>query len=272
VAVLPRPRKSLGQHFLTDRRILARIAEAAELTPQETVIEIGAGTGTLTTELASRCRLVIAVEKDPRLVERLRQSAAATPARSHVQVVAADFLRPGVHWEDFRDSAGLTVPPKFVGNIPYALTTPIIEAVLRQRPPLVVLLVQEEVAARVVAAPGSRTYGGLSVGVGAVAHAEKVFSVRPGAFVPAPAVRSAVLRLRLRPEPLLPWERLVAFRRFVTACFGRRRKQLHNVLRGGAGWPVATVAAVLERLGLDPRARPETLSPEDFVRLFEAQP
>jgi 16S rRNA (adenine1518-N6/adenine1519-N6)-dimethyltransferase len=212
------------------------------------------------------------VEKDPRLVERLRQTVGHTPALRHVQVVAADFLRPGVRWEDFRDSAGLTAPPKFVGNIPYAITTPIIEAVLRQRPPLVVLLVQEEVAARLVAPPGSRTYGALSVGVGAVAQAEKLFLVRAGAFVPPPAVQSAVLRLRPRAEPLIAWERLDAFRRFVTACFGRRRKQLHNVLRGGAGWPAAATGAVLERLGLDPRARPETLSAADFVRLFEAQP
>jgi 16S rRNA (adenine1518-N6/adenine1519-N6)-dimethyltransferase len=266
--VPPRPRKSLGQHFLTDRRILARIAEAAELTPDECVIEIGAGTGTLTAELAARCRCVIAVEKDPRLVETLRRAAAERPEWARVQVVAADFLRPGVHWEDFRASAGLSAPPKFIGNIPYAITTPILEAALRQRPPLVVLLVQEEVAARVVAAPGSRTYGGLSVGVGAVARAEKLFSVLPGAFFPPPKVRSAVLRLRLRSEPLVPWEQLDGFRRFVAACFSRRRKQLHNVLRGATPWSALEVAAVLARLGLDPRARPETLGVTDVVRLF----
>jgi 16S rRNA (adenine1518-N6/adenine1519-N6)-dimethyltransferase len=142
-------------------------------------------------------------------------------------------------------------------NIPYYITTPLIDKALT--PPLperVVFLVQEEVADRIVAAPGSKTYGALSVGVQVVARAEKLFTIKPGSFRPPPRVHSAVVRLRPLLEPLVDQEEVPRLRQFVTACFGLRRKQLHNVLRTVTGRSAAIVAAGLAALGLDPQAVP----------------
>jgi 16S rRNA (adenine1518-N6/adenine1519-N6)-dimethyltransferase len=162
------------------------------------------------------------------------------------------------------------VPPfKVIGNIPYAITSPLIAtALVPPLPARIVLLVQGEVADRLAAAPGSKTYGGLSVGVQAVCQVERLFTVRAGAFSPPPTVQSAVVRLTPRPTPLLPCAELAAFRSFVTACFSRRRKQLRNVLLGVTGQPSERVVEGIRALGLDPVARPETLAPEAFVRLL----
>jgi 16S rRNA (adenine1518-N6/adenine1519-N6)-dimethyltransferase len=159
--------------------------------------------------------------------------------------------------------------PKIVGNIPYNITSPLIDKALT--PPLpdrIVFLVQDEVAQRAAAAPGSRIYGGLSVGVQAVCRVERLFTVAPGAFRPVPKVRSALVRLTPHAEPLVRTDEVVPFRRFVTACFSRRRKQLRNVIAGVTDRPAAEVARALLALGLDPAARPETLAPGDFVRLL----
>jgi 16S rRNA (adenine1518-N6/adenine1519-N6)-dimethyltransferase len=160
-------------------------------------------------------------------------------------------------------------PFKVIGNIPYAITSPLIAAALT--PPLparIVLLMQREVAERLAAAPGSKTYGALSVGVQAVCQVEKLFTVRPGAFSPPPTVESAVVRLTPREAPLIQTAELAAFRTFVTACFSRRRKQLRNVLVGVTGQPSERVVEGIRALGLDPIARPETLAPDTFVRLL----
>jgi 16S rRNA (adenine1518-N6/adenine1519-N6)-dimethyltransferase len=156
-----------------------------------------------------------------------------------------------------------------IGNIPYNITSPLIDKALTPPfPERIVFLVQDEVAQRAAAPPGSRTYGGLSVGVQGVCRVERLFAVAPGAFRPVPKVRSALLRLTPLAEPLVRADETLAFRRFVTACFGRRRKQLRNVVAGVTGRPAAEVARALLALGLDPAARPETLPPRDFVRLL----
>ena len=157
---------------------------------------------------------------------------------------------------------------KVVGNIPYYITTPIIELSLRQRPALIVLLVQEEVADRVVSPPGSKVYGALSLGVQVEARVEKLFVVKAGAFTPPPKVHSAVIRLRPLEQPLVVASDIPAFRTFVTACFSLRRKQLRHILRSITGRSAADVEAVLARLGVDPQARPETIAPEGFVELW----
>jgi len=266
------PRR-LGQHFLNDRNILRRIVDALEPSPGEVVLEIGAGRGSLTRELLARGLRVIAVEKDRRLAEGLeRGTRNAEGGTSAPRIVAGDALE--LDWQDL----AATVPrsalhvPRFTvcGNIPYSITTVLIEKALT--PPLperIVFLVQEEVADRVVAPPGSKTYGGLSVGVQVLCRAEKVFTVLPGSFDPPPSVRSAVLRLVPRPDALIdPWTEGEPLRRFVTACFSRRRKQLRNVLRAVTGRSAADVTAALTRLGIDPMARPETLAPATFVALL----
>ncbi len=259
--------RRLGQHFLFDPAILDRIVDALEPSDQDIVIEIGPGLGTLTERLAGRVRRVIAIEKDRELAKKLRETLAPLPG--NVSVVEGDALE--MDWHGLVAEATVPGGYKVTGNIPYAITTPLIEKALT--PPLpgvVVFLVQREVAERVAAEPGSKAYGGLSVGVQAVARTERLFMVRAGAFKPPPKVDSAVVRLTPLPDPLVAPREHAEFRRFVTALFGRRRKQLGGAIRGVTGRERADVEAELVRLGIEPTVRGETLPPADFVRLFGA--
>jgi 16S rRNA (adenine1518-N6/adenine1519-N6)-dimethyltransferase len=266
----PRPR--LGQHFLADRNLLRRIADALDAGPDDVVLEIGPGKGTLTDVVAPRVRRVVAIERDRRLAHEygLRNAECGI---HNVELVVGDALR--LDWHALagvasRSHSALPVPHwKVVGNIPYAITSPLIEKALA--PPLpacIVFLVQREVADRLAAGPGSREYGALSVGVQAVSRVERLFAVRPGAFRPPPRVQSAVVRLTPLAAPLVGPDEQAVLRTFVAACFGGRRKQLRNAVARATGQPGAAVAAGMAALGLDPAVRPETLSPPDFVRLL----
>jgi len=267
------PNKRLGQHFLTDRNILQRIVDALEPAPDDVVVEIGAGKGSLTEILAPRVRHVIAIERDRRLVAGMRDAGCEMREPGSVTVVEGDSLRLDWHAlvsEATHPASRISHPAfKVIGNIPYAITSPLIDKALT--PPLparIVFLVQAEVADRIAAPPGSKTYGALSVGAQAVARVERVFTVRAGAFTPPPKVTSAVVRLTPLAQPLVAPEQIAAFRAFVTACFARRRKQLRNVVMAATGRSAAVVTAGLAALGLDPAARPETLAPQIFVRLL----
>jgi len=268
-----RPRPPLGQHFLSDPHILRRIVDALDPAPDEVVLEIGPGKGSLTSELLARGMRVIAIEKDRRLARECGLRIADC-GFEHVEIVQGDALRLNWHallgsHNDNPQSAIRNPQFKIAGNIPYAITTPLIDKALT--PPLperIVFLVQAEVADRVTAAPGSKAYGALTVGVQAQCAVSRLFTVRRGSFTPPPRVESAVIRLIPLASPLVPIEEADAFRRFVTACFGFRRKQLRGVLRGVTGAETAAVDAGLAALALDPRARPETLAPEQFVRLL----
>jgi 16S rRNA (adenine1518-N6/adenine1519-N6)-dimethyltransferase len=257
----------MGQHFLTDRGILERIVDALDPKPDDVVIEIGAGSGTLTRVLAERVGRVVAIEKDVRLVQQLR---IADPGLRNVHVVGGDALR--LDWGEMIPDSAIHSPPwKVVGNIPYHITSPLIEkALTAPRPELIVFLVQAEVADRVAAAPGSKTYGALSVGVQSVCRVEKLFAVAAGSFRPPPKVHSAVIRLRPLSPPLIAPDEGERFREFVTGCFSLRRKQLRNVLRAVTGRPTEWVEGQLAALGIGITQRPETLAPEQFVRLFRA--
>ena len=258
----PRHRPVLGQHFLTDRRILERIVDTLEPQPSDRVLEIGAGRGTLTRVLAEHVGQVVAIEKDTRLAARLRDEGRGT--REEFQVVAGDALR--LDWHELLAGA---LPFKVVGNIPYAITSPLIDKALT--PPLperIVFLIQAEVAERLAAQPGSKTYGALTVGVQATCQVEKLFSVPASAFRPPPRVRSTLVRLRPLSRPLISVEEAPAFRTFVTACFGLRRKQLLNVLRAITGRTAESVTAWLPTRGIDATQRPETLRPDQFIQLF----
>lgn len=266
--MLPRARKALGQHFLTDPHILARIAAALDPSPSDVVIEIGAGTGTLTRMLAGGAGKVIAIEKDERLAEQCRVKNAECGV-GNVEIVTADALK--LDWPSAMRHAAVNTPHwKIAGNIPYNITTPLLERVVALHPERIVFLVQAEVADRIAAAPGSKIYGGLTVGIQTLCRVEKLFVVRAGSFTPPPRVHSAVIRLWPRATPAVGDVEIAPFRTFVTACFSRRRKQLRNVVRaieGGAAVPQA-IDTGLAALGIDPAARPETLGPEAFVRLW----
>ena len=235
--------RRLGQHFLNDVGILGRIVDALDPVAGETVLEIGPGKGTLTEVLLGRGLKVIGIEKDRELAGAL--------SGVNLTIIEGDALR--LEWPRVS---------KIVGNIPYYITSPLIDKALR--PPLperVVFLVQAEVADRLAARPGSKTYGALTVGVQAVCRVEKLFTVAPGSFRPPPKVRSAVVRLSPLAQPLVQPEEIASFRAFVTACFSQRRKQLKNAVPGLS-------ANQLEELGIDPTLRPERLTPEAFVRLL----
>jgi 16S rRNA (adenine1518-N6/adenine1519-N6)-dimethyltransferase len=265
VARAPRERghppvlKKYGQHFLSDKRILGAIVDVLRPSETDTVVEVGAGRGSLTDILVERGTRVIAIEIDRALAEKLSDRYRSEPS---VRVVQGDVLETDLH---------AIAGPDFllVGNVPYYITTPIVFKALE--PPIPrrsVFLVQREVAERMAAKADTEAYGALSVNVAAVADVENVMSVPAGAFQPPPKVESAAVRLTPRATPLVTLESLPAFRAFVQAAFGLRRKQMLRVLRTVRGISAEEAGALLERAGIDPVARPEVLTPEAFARLF----
>lgn len=254
-----RPKRRLGQHFLSDPAILARIADATGAGPRDVVLEIGPGRGALTVALAARAGRVVAIEKDPDVVPTLK---ALTPA---VTVIEADAL--GVDWHA---AAGAPDPAHFIiaGNIPYNITSPLIDKALEPpRPVRIVFLVQKEVALRVGARPGSEDYGALSVGVQSVARVERLMTVPARAFAPSPRVDSALLRVTPLASPLIEDAERESFRAVVVGLFGFRRKQIARALRELSGWSAAEVQRLIGGIGIDPTLRPEVLDPETFVRI-----
>ena len=255
----PPVRKSLGQHFLHDQTVLERIAESAQLTGSETVIEIGPGRGALTDLLVERAGRLIAIEYDRALASQL---VARYTTRKNVEIVQADVLTV-----DF--GALAKGPYRLIGNVPYYLTTPIIfQALEPPRPDLAVYLVQREVADRLVSPPGSKEYGALTINVGAVANVEIMFLVAATSFKPPPKVESAVVRITPRAVPLVPPDQEAKFRALVQSIFTMRRKQMQRIMR--SLWNLDAEAATerLARAGIDPMARPETLDIAAFARLL----
>jgi 16S rRNA (adenine1518-N6/adenine1519-N6)-dimethyltransferase len=251
--------KRLGQHFLTDQAILGRIAEAVAPGRERVIVEIGPGRGALTDLLQRRTDRLIAIELDRMLVPILRERYAND---THVTIVEADVLETDL---------GALAGDDYVlaGNVPYYITTPILFHALKPpRPRRAIYLVQREVAERIQSGPGSGEYGALSVNVQAVADAAILFNVPARAFSPPPRVESAVVSIVPRETPLIEADKEENFRGFVRDAFGLRRKQLKRVLRTILRLDPDAASALLARSGLDPEARPETLSPAEFVRLF----
>ena len=251
--------KRLGQHFLNDQSVLAAIADALELSGSETVVEIGPGRGALTRHLVGRAKRLVLIELDRALAANLRAEFAGDPT---VEVIEADVLAA-----DIAELAGDAYV--LVGNVPYYITTPIIFHALRPPMPLrAVFLVQKEVAERMAADADDEEYGALSVTIQALTEPELLLHVPPSAFTPAPKVHSAVVRLRPRAIQLVPPETAAGFQAFVQSFFGMRRKQLGTIVRSLEGVDTDRAREILTAGGWDPSARPETLSPTEFARLY----
>ena len=254
---LPPVRKRLGQHFLSDRRILTRIVDALAPAADDVVIEIGPGRGSLTDILRARAGRVLAIEIDRALAARLRDQYRDT----NVEIVEADVLETDL-------GAVANGPYLLAGNVPYYITTPILFQALRApRPERAVFLVQQEVAERIGAQAGEREYGALSVNLQALAHVETLFRVPAGAFQPPPKVDSAVIRVVPRSDPVVGPEEEVAFREFVQSVFSMRRKQMRRVVRELHPMPPESADALLRRADIDPEHRPERVSVPAFAKL-----
>jgi 16S rRNA (adenine1518-N6/adenine1519-N6)-dimethyltransferase len=253
-----RPDKRLGQNFLVDGGALEQVVRAAELGGDEVVVEIGAGLGTLTQALARRARLVVAVEYDRRLEPVLREVLAG---EAGVHIVIADALRL-----DHASAAG-GGPYTVVANIPYQITSHLIRQLLEaDRPPQrIVLTVQREVAERILAEPGEMNL--LALGVQAYGHPRVMARLSPASFYPAPRVDSAVLRVDLWDPPRLSREQAKSVFRLARAGFSQPRKKLRNAMAAGLHASPRHVESELERLGVAPEARAETLALEDWMRL-----
>jgi 16S rRNA (adenine1518-N6/adenine1519-N6)-dimethyltransferase len=254
----------LSQHFLHDRNIARRIAEAVPAPAGSRVVEIGPGHGALTEPLLGRGFRVLAVELDRVMAEELRRRWGDEERFGLVEGDALDVRLPDAADGD---------PVWVAGNLPYAITSPLLfhflDQIDRARIAGMLFMIQKEVAERLAADPGTKAYGALTVGVRLVADVERLFDVGPGAFRPPPAVVSSVIRLTPHDRFGLDEARRVRLRRLVQALFGQRRKQLQKSLRTLAGLALdqEATARVAERSGLDLARRPETLSPEEFLAL-----
>lgn len=261
-----RARKSLGQNFLVDPNIQRRIVAAVDPQPGDTIIEIGPGQGALTRAIVDSGARVTAIELDDRLVPRLQHEFAD---RTNFTLLHQDALT----FEPAQIDTAMS-EVKLVGNIPYNITTPLIFHFLRRalRPSVLILMVQKEVADRILAAPGSRDYGALTVGVQTIASAERLFNVGRGSFRPAPNVDSSIIRITPFTPPPLSEQDETRLRELTRTAFSWRRKQLQKILRASDVYHLTPeqVSYVQQTTGIDMNLRPEALSPEQFIRLARA--
>ena len=258
------PRKKWGQNFLVDRNILHKIVREARIGKEDTVLEIGPGLGEMTRVLADAARRVIAIEVDPKLVAILEEKLASSP---NVRVIHGDVLKIDL-LEVLREE---TKPVKVVANLPYQISTPLffLFIELKRLFSTLTLMVQKEVADRMVASPGTSDYGPLSIFIQLSAKISVLFPVKPTAFFPRPKVESKVVQINWREKPLVASEDEPWFREVVRGCLGYRRKTLLNALRH-SGLPLPEgLEGRLEAAGLDPRRRPETFEIQELVKLAQ---
>ncbi len=259
-----RPKKRLGQHFVTDSRVLRRVVESACLEEEDIILEIGAGLGSLTAPLAQRTRKVYALELDPVLATALRDQFCGN---DHVEIILAD----GLHFDFAPLAREWKRKMKVVANLPYEISSPMIFRLFKEREhfSLFILMLQMEVARRVVAEPGSKDYGPLSLWTRLYTKARIAFAVAPQAFHPQPKVDSAVVRFEILQKPSVQLVDENILRRVIRSAFGYRRKTLINALRLGAfaHLPLEKIKEALQSAGIDPAWRGETLSLEQFSDL-----
>ena len=261
-----RPKKQLGQNFLINPEVLKIITEAGELTDTDTVIEIGAGLGCLTDAIAQCAKHVIAVEVDELLYKSLVNQFSTD---SHIQLLNADILK--LELDSLLADSTRTVPATFkvIANLPYSITTPILWKLISHHKEIhsCVLMMQKEVAERIVAGPGGKDYGALTIGVAYHADAVLISTLSPENFYPAPKVDSALLKLTMRENPKVAVDDEAFFFKIVRTAFRTRRKMLKNTLSRSRLAPVEILEAAFEELGIAPQRRPETLDITEFAAL-----
>jgi 16S rRNA (adenine1518-N6/adenine1519-N6)-dimethyltransferase len=255
-----RPNKSLGQNFLIDETALRKVVAAADLRGDESVLEIGAGIGSLTRRLALAAGQVVAVEIDAKLLPLLRETLEPF---DNVSIVQADILQT--------DPQELMPADRYivVANIPYYITSPIIQHLLESetQPQRMILTVQREVAERICAEPGDLSL--MALGVQVYGQSDIIARIPAGAFYPRPKVDSAVVRIDLFPQPRIPQDSIPLFFQLAKAGFSQKRKTLRNSLSGGMHWPKEKTKSVLQAAGIDSRRRAQSLSLEEWGDLTQ---
>ena len=256
--------KSLGQNFLSDKNIIDAIIEGSEIGAEDLVIEIGPGMGVLTAAAAECASRVVAVEIDRHLIPILTETLENY---DNVEIINADVMKTDLSEvvEKYRTSGKVRI----IGNLPYYITTPIVMKLLEERVPAdsITIMMQKEVADRIKASPGSKTYGALSVAVGFYCTVRHIANAPKEVFVPRPKVDSTVIRLDVRQERPVELVDEKLFFETIKKGFGQRRKTLLNSLTGIRGMSKESIAAVLADCGIDSRRRAETLSMSEFADL-----
>ncbi len=256
------PKKRLGQHFLVDPNILDKVIRAAEIGKEDVVLEVGPGLGGMTLALADKAKKVIAVDIDPKLAAILKEKMAD---HQNVEVVEKDILR--MDFKEFIKKEGH--PVKVVANLPYQISTPLLFRFIESKEAFskFTLMLQKEVAQRMVAPPGKKEYGPLSIFVQLSLDVSILFFIKPSAFFPPPKVESAVVHMTWKEGSAIEAIKEEWFKRVVRACFGYRRKTLSNALKHSELPLPESIESRMKKIGIDPRRRPETLTIEEFKNL-----
>ncbi len=256
------PRKRWGQHFLIDKNILNKVIQTAQIDQEDVVLEVGPGMGEMTLSLARQAKKVIAIEIDPKMVEILKKKVAGN---AKVEVIEGDILAL-----DFKNYfSGQKPLLKVVANLPYQISTPLLFQFIESRElfSTLTLMLQKEVAERMVATPGNKTYGPLSIFIQLFSDPSICFFIKPSAFFPPPKVESAVVHMILNQKPKIKLNDERWFKKVVRGCFSYRRKTLMNALKHADLFLSSNLEQRMEKIGLDPRRRPETLTLEEFANL-----
>jgi 16S rRNA (adenine1518-N6/adenine1519-N6)-dimethyltransferase len=259
------PQKRWGQHFIVDRNILSKVIRTAGLEKGDMVLEIGPGLGEMTLALARQVQKVIAVEIDRKLVKILKEKTADF---SNVMVIEGDILK--INFEHLYPQGHQQL--KVVANLPYQISTPLLFLFIESRDlfSTFTLMLQREVAERMIASPGRKDYGPLSIFTQSVSDLSIQFYIKPSAFFPPPKVESAVIRMVWKEKPLVRLEEEDWFKRVVKGCFSYRRKRLINALRHADLLLPEDLEERIEKIGIDSGRRPETLTIQEFARLADA--
>lgn len=259
--------KALGQNFIVNPSVCPRMADESGIDSESGVIEIGAGIGVLTAELAKRAKKVVCIELDSKLLPILDETLADF---DNIEIINADVLKTDLAALIEEKFGGM--PVYVCANLPYYITSPVIMTLLESRLPLkaVTVMVQREAAQRLCAPVGSRLSGAVTVAADYYAEARKLFDVSAGSFMPAPKVDSSVIRLDIREKPGIEVSDEKLFFSMVHAAFSQRRKTASNSISSGTGIPKAVVAEAIERCGFPPAVRAESMTAEQLAALCEA--